>query len=99
MSLYVRYSLDDGSEILIESVSSEYGAIRSGVGAKIEDAKLSSAQRWTLLGYRRYKSAKSYMMFRQMKLKLNLDLKLQEKLEIVYLLLARLAWKQIMVLL
>ncbi|NCP88428.1 MAG: hypothetical protein CO094_13910 [Anaerolineae bacterium CG_4_9_14_3_um_filter_57_17] len=41
MSQYLRYTLEDGSELLIEATGSEGGVVRAGLGEKIEAAKTS----------------------------------------------------------
>ncbi len=39
MPQYLRYTLEDGSELLIEAPASEGGVTRAGLGDKIEQAK------------------------------------------------------------
>jgi hypothetical protein len=41
MPQFIRYSLEDGSELLIEAAGSESGVVRAGIGEKIEIAKTS----------------------------------------------------------
>lgn len=41
MPQYIRYTLEDGSTLLIEAIASEGGIVRAGIGEKIEDAKAS----------------------------------------------------------
>ena len=41
MSQYLRYTLEDGSELLIEATGAEGGVVRAGLGEKIEAAKTS----------------------------------------------------------
>ena len=41
MPQFIRYTLEDGSELLIEASGSEGGVVRAGIGEKIETAKTS----------------------------------------------------------
>jgi hypothetical protein len=41
MPQYIRYTLEDGSELLVEATGSEVGVTRAGLGEKIEQAKTS----------------------------------------------------------
>ena len=41
MPQFIRYTLEDGSELLIEAPTSEGGVTRAGLGVKIEMAKTS----------------------------------------------------------
>ncbi len=41
MPQYLRYILEDGSELLVETLSPEGGVTRAGLGDKIEQAKTS----------------------------------------------------------
>lgn len=41
MPQYLRYTLEDGSELLIEATGAEGGVVRAGLGEKIETAKTS----------------------------------------------------------
>ena len=41
MPQFIRYTLEDGSELLIEATGSEGGVVRAGLGEKIETAKTS----------------------------------------------------------
>ncbi len=41
MPQFIRYTLEDGSELLIEATGSEGGVVRAGISEKIETAKTS----------------------------------------------------------
>jgi hypothetical protein len=41
MPQFIRYTLEDGSELLIEATGSEGGVVRAGISEKIEIAKTS----------------------------------------------------------
>ncbi len=41
MPQFIRYTLEDGSELLIEATGSEGGVVRAGLSEKIETAKTS----------------------------------------------------------
>ncbi|MCX6068276.1 MAG: CU044_2847 family protein [Chloroflexi bacterium] len=41
MPQFIRYTLEDGSELLIEAIGSEGGVVRAGISEKIETAKTS----------------------------------------------------------
>ena len=54
MPQFIRYTLEDGSELLIEATGSEGGVVRAGISEKIETAKTSlDAVRFYVLQIRR----------------------------------------------
>ena len=41
MPQFIRYTLEDGSELLIEAAGAESGVVRAGLSEKVEAAKMS----------------------------------------------------------
>lgn len=41
MSQFIRYILEDGSELLVEAIGTDGGVVRAGLGEKVEQAKQS----------------------------------------------------------